>query len=266
MGFALAAILVADEIFERVSLSSPHKLADPENVHYRNMATMISGFRKFVIIIAVAIGTGVLLSSIEVFNSLGFTLLAGAGALTIIIGFAAREVLGNILAAVQIALNRSARIGDQIIFEGRFCTVERIHFTYVQLLIWNGNRFIVPISHFVSNEFENWSIGDAEMIRPIELTLAQTADIGAMRKAFHEIMDEIDDGTLGPRDDAHVRVIGHDVFGQKVRFELPTPDPSTFWELECQAREKLLARAAELQEKTGKPVLPPNDPQNLPEP
>lgn len=265
VGFALAAILVADEIFERVSLSSPHKLADPDNQHYRNMATMISGFRKFVIIIAVLVGTGTVLSSIAVFNSLGFTLLAGAGALTIVIGFAAREVLGNILAAVQIALNRSARIGDQIIFEGRFCTVERIHFTYVQLLIWNGNRFIVPISHFVSHDFENWSIGDSEMIRPIELTLAQHADVAMLRDEFHKLMDEIDDGTLGPRDKAHVRVTGQDVFGLKVRFELPTTDPSTFWELECMAREKLVARAAMLEEKTGKPVLPPMAPPDLPE-
>ncbi|MEY8842248.1 mechanosensitive ion channel protein MscS, partial [Cribrihabitans sp. XS_ASV171] len=130
---ALAAVLVADEIFDRVSLNSPKDLADPDNAHYRSLATLLSGFRKFVILLAVLIGAGTLLSSIELFNSLGYTLLAGAGAITIVLGFAAREVLGNILAAVQIALNRSARIGDLIIYENQFCTVERIHFTYVQL-------------------------------------------------------------------------------------------------------------------------------------
>ena len=58
---------------------------------------------------------GFVLTSINSFQSLGLSLLASAGAVTVVLGFAAREVLGNILASVQIALNRSARIGDQLI-------------------------------------------------------------------------------------------------------------------------------------------------------
>ncbi len=265
VGVALAAVRAADEIFDRVSLSSPDELAVPGNAHYRSMATMISGFRKFVIILAVIAGAATLLSSVQVFNSLGYTLLAGAGAITLVLGFAAREVLGNLLAAVQIALNRSARIGDQIIFEDRFCTVERIHFTYVQLAIWTGNRFIVPVSHFVKHPFENLSAGDREMTRPIRLTFAQTADVEALRTAFHEIMDEINDGTLGPHEDAGVWVEDQDVFGKKVLFGLPTPDQSTFWDLETACRERLLARAAELEKETGTPFLPQGPQRDLPD-
>lgn len=265
VGLSLAAVRVADEIFDRVSLNSPEELAIPGNSHYRNMATMLSGFRKFVIILAVITGAATLLSSVQVFNSLGYTLLAGAGAITIVLGFAAREVLGNLLAAVQIALNRSARIGDQIIFEDRFCTVERIHFTYVQLAIWTGNRFIVPVSHFVKHPFENLSAGDREMTRPIRMTFAQTADVEALRKAFFEIMDEIDDGTLGSKEDAGVWVADQDVFGKKVLFGLPTPDQSTFWDLETACRERLLARAAELEKETGKPFLPQGPAQDYPD-
>lgn len=265
IGFALAAVRVADEIFDRVSLNSPEELAIPGNAHYRSMATMLSGFRKFVIILAVIAGAVTLLSSVQVFNSVGYTLLAGAGAITIVLGFAAREVLGNLLAAVQIALNRSARIGDQIIFEGRFCTVERIHFTYVQLAIWTGNRFIVPVSHFVKNPFENLSAGDREMTRPIRLTFAQSADVSALRAAFYEIMDEIDDGTLGPKEDAGVWVEDQDVFGKKLLFGLPTPDQSTFWHLETTCREKLLERAAQLEAETGRPFLPQGPAQDYPD-
>ncbi|MGK7754760.1 mechanosensitive ion channel family protein [Roseovarius sp. C03] len=265
VAIALAAVRVADEIFDRVSLNSPEELAIPGNAHYRSMATMLSGFRKFVIILAVIVGAVTLLSSVQVFNSVGYTLLAGAGAITIVLGFAAREVLGNLLAAVQIALNRSARIGDQIIFEDRFCTVERIHFTYVQLAIWTGNRFIVPVSHFVKHPFENLSAGDREMTRPIRLTFAQTADVAALRQAFFEIMDEIDDGTLGSKDDAGVWVEDQDVFGKKILFGLPTPDQSTFWHLETTCRERLLARAAELEAETGKPFLPQGPAQDYPD-
>ena len=254
---SLAMVLIIDEIFDRISKSNPNELADPENAHLRSMATGIAAARKFVIVIAVLVGTGVVLSSINTFIVLGFSLLASAGALTIILGFAAREVLGNILASVQIALNRSARIGDQLTFEGHFCTVERIHFTYVQLMIWNGTRLIVPVSYFVSDAFENWSIEDPKMVRPIEMTLAQDVDLDAMREAFFEIIDREDPEDMAPRDRAKVHAIGQDVFGLKVRFELPAANPANGWEMECRVRERLQAAARRLQEETGKPVLPP---------
>jgi small-conductance mechanosensitive channel len=200
---------------------------------------------------------GVALSSIDTLHTFGFSLLASAGALTLILGFAAREVLGNILASVQIALNRSARIGDQLVFEGQFVTVERIYFTYVQLMVWNSTRLIVPVSHFVEDAFINFSIEDPAMVRPIELTLAQTADIDAMRRIFFDLIDQEDQDDLSPREKAKVHVLGQDVFGLKVRFELPTANPETFWEMECRVRERLLKAAQELQKDSDDPVLPP---------
>ncbi|MFD2739803.1 mechanosensitive ion channel family protein [Sulfitobacter aestuarii] len=261
---SMALVLIIDEIFDRISVNTPYELADPKNAHMRAMATTISAARKAVIVIAVLAGTGVVLTSINTFNTLGFSLLASAGALTIVLGFAAREVLGNILASVQIALNRSARIGDQLIFEGHFCTVERIHFTYVQLMIWNGTRYIVPVSYFISDAFENWSIEDNEMVRPIELTLAQGADVAALRKVFFELLAEEDPDEVAPLDRAHVHVTEHSVFGIKVRFEVPTANPATFWDIECRIRERLLAEAHRIEDETGRPMLPP-PPQDRPE-
>ena len=260
---ALALVLIIDEVFDRISQNNPNELADPENSHMRAMATTITAARKALIVIAVLIGTGVVLSSINTLDTLGLSLLASAGALTVVLGFAAREVLGNILASVQIALNRSARIGDQLMFEGHFCTVERIHFTYVQLMIWNGTRLIVPVSTFVSDAFENWSIEDPAMVRPIELTLAQDADVAAMRRAFQDLLDKEDDADVAPRARAAVRVTGQDVFGLKVRFELPAANPATGWDLECRVREGLQEAARRL-ERDGTPVLPPK-PDDLPD-
>lgn len=253
---ALAVVLIIDEVFDSISQNNPHELADPANSHLRNMATTISAARKFVIVIAILTGAGVVLSSANTFETLGLSLLASAGALTIVLGFAAREVLGNILASVQIAMNGSARIGDQLIFEGHFCTVERIQFTYVQLAIWNGTRLIVPVSYFVSDAFENWSIEDPKMIRPIELTLAQTADIEPLRKLFLDAVEHEDGEDTGPLDKAAVQVLDQDVYGQKVRFALPTPNPSTGWDMECRMRERLLVEARRLQDETGQQMLP----------
>ncbi len=255
-GTTLAMVFVIDEIFDRVSRHNPNELAEPENAHLRNMATTISAARKFVIVIAILLGAGVVLSSANSFESIGLSLLASAGALTIILGFAAREVLGNILASVQIALNRSARIGDQLIFEGHFCTVERIHFTYVQLLIWNGNRYVVPVSYFVKDAFENWSIEETHMLRPILLTLAQSADVDVLRDVFLKAIKEEDGEDTGPVNKATVRVVDHDMFGQKVRFELPTNNPATGWDMECKMRERLIAAAQRIEAEGDRRMLP----------
>jgi small-conductance mechanosensitive channel len=260
----MALVLAADQIFDRVSAKAPNELADPENSHLRAIATTVSAVRKFVIVIAVLVATGVVLSSIDTHQLLGFSLLASAGALTIVLGFAAREVLGNILASVQIALNRSARIGDQLIFEGHFCTVERIHFTYVQLLVWNGNRLIVPVSTFVKDPFENWSIENPEMVRPIELVLAQSADVEKLREFFLARLKDYDDTDVGPMEQARVLVTEQDAFGLTARFELPSRNPATGWDIECEMREALLAEAARIEQDTGRPVLPP-PPRDMPE-
>ncbi|MDD9721399.1 mechanosensitive ion channel [Sulfitobacter sp. PR48] len=261
VAITLAVVLVIDEVFDRISVSTATELADPQNAHLRAVATTISAARKFVIVIATLAASGVVLSSITAYGTLGISLLASAGALTIVLGFAAREVLGNILASVQIALNRSARIGDQLMFKGHFCTVERIDFTYVQLMIWNGTRLIVPVSTFVSDPFENWSIEEPEMVRPIELTLAHGADVERLRQVFLDLLSYEDPSDVSPMERARVNVTGQDAIGIKVRFELPTANPATFWDVECRLREALLAEAARIERETGArifPILPPD--------
>ncbi len=262
----LAVVFVIDEIFDRISFNTPDELADPSNAHMRSMATMISAARKGVIVIALLVASGIVLSSANAFQSIGLSLLASAGALTIILGFAAREVLGNILASVQIALNRSARIGDMVIFEGRYCTVERINFTYVQLLIWTGNRYIVPVSYFVKDAFENWSIEDTKMTRVIELTLAHGADIEGLRNVFLDIVEQEDGDDTGPVEMAAVRVNDQNVFGQHVWFELPTPNPTTAWAMQCKIREQLIRAARQIEQETGQRMLPSDAPRELPAP
>ncbi len=248
LGYVAAAVIlvvnVIDAILERVVATDPGEMSQPENAGERALATGISGLRRAVLVIAVLAGAGIILTSASVFQSLGLSLLASASVLTLVLGFAAREVLGNIMACLQISLNRSARIGDQVIFEGKWCTVERIHFTFVQLQIWTGNRLIVPVSQFVSEPFENWSLGDVAMIRPIRLKLGHEADISPLREAFRRIVKE-DEG-INPKEDAAVYVTGHDAFGIDIRFNVPVPDPQAGWAIECRVREKLLASAREL--------------------
>ncbi len=211
----------------------------------RNIATRVSAARRMVIVIVVLVGAGITLNEASVMRSLGLSLLASAGTATIVLAYAGRNILTNIMASLQIALNQSARIGDKVLYKDHLCSVERIHFTYVQLRVWTGRRLVVPVVDFVNEPFENWTMRDHYMIREVVLRLAHDADIGPLRQAYHEVLDSVEEIPDRPADRG-VYVRDHDVFGQVVLFLVPTPDPNSAWALECEVREKLLERARDL--------------------
>lgn len=224
--------------------------------HKRMTATRIAAARRAFVVAVILVGGGLILTQTNVFENLGLTILGAAGALTLILGFAARRVLGNIMSSMQIALNQSAQIGDRIVYKDRLCHVERINFTYVQLLDWDGTRLVVPVEEFASTHFENWTMKEPQMLRTIKLKCANEADVDALRDAFDRILTELDPEELGDLDRAFVRVAHQDVFGKDVWFALPCADPNTSWDLACEAREKIIAAAAKIAEDRGVDVFP----------
>ena len=243
-------ISTIDGFLEHFMVDDVEELASPSKEDTRAYATTMFALRRLTVAIAVLLGIGITLATTNVFRTLGFSLLAGAGGLTLLLGFAAREVLGNILASLQISANRSARVGDQLIFEDRLCTVERIHFSFVQLKVWDGTRLIVPVSEFVSESFINRTLIDSDMVRNVVLTIAPAVDLDALRGFYHDWMDR--DDRVGDPDSYECYVVGQDEFGLKVRFCALVPDPRDGWDVECELREALVTYLNERQ--TG--VLP----------
>lgn len=247
-------------ILDRLTSFEETDLTQRQEEHKRTMATRIAAARRAFIVIVVLIGGGLFLSQTNIFQNLGLTLLGTAGALTLVLGFAARRVLGNIMASLQIALNGSAKIGDRIVYKDYLCNVERINFTYVQLRDWDGTRLVVPVEEFVSNAFENWTMKEPEMLRIIKVKCAHDADVDQLRDAFDRIIDDLDQGELGDLDKVKVRVADQDVFGKDVWFALPCIDPNTSWDLACIAREKLMSEGARIAQETGIDVFPDANP------
>ncbi|WP_185020664.1 mechanosensitive ion channel family protein [Histidinibacterium lentulum] len=249
LGLALAILLFVlrgvDVIIEDLVSFDDATLRNAKEDHRRAIATRVSAFRRAVLIVVVIVAIVVAVHEAQLSSGLGLSFLASAGLLTLVFGFAARTILGNILASMQIALNQSARIGDKVTFKDRLCHVERIHFTFVQLRVWTGIRLIVPVSEFVSEPFENWTMQERPMNWLIRLRLAHDADVEALRRDFDRIMDSLDPEQLDDRANAFVAVTDHDILGKEVTFGLPCANPDTAWFLSCEAREKLITAAAD---------------------
>ncbi|WP_372836821.1 mechanosensitive ion channel family protein, partial [Puniceibacterium confluentis] len=219
----------------------------------REMATRVSAIRRGMIVVIAMVGTGIVLKEASVMQSLGISLLASAGTLTLIAAYAGRDILSNIMASLQISINQSARIGDKIEYRGELCSVERINFTFVQLRIWTGKRLVVPVVDFVSEPFENWTMQEPFTLGEVTLRLRHDADIEPLRQKYHAILDGMED--TGEPDSRGCYVTDHDVFGQHVLFLVPCPNPNTAWALTCELRERLLAEARVI-DRDGRALFP----------
>ena len=165
--------------------------------------------------------------------------MASAGILGLVLAFAARKVLGDIMASVQIAFAQTARIGDAIRYDGQWCYVEKIGFTHLRLRTWDERRIIVPVKYFVSRPFENWSVKDARLMKTVRLWLDHAADAEVLRETFETLAKDLD-GVIEPESLACF-VTDHNEHGQEITCYVMTPDPSTGWEVEMRLREQILA-------------------------
>lgn len=259
LGYVLSILIlvinVVDRIIDQLVQFDDDDLTSVNQDERRSMATKIALARRILIVVIFVVGAGIVLTEANMFRTFGFSLLASAGAMTIILGFAAREILSNIMSSMQIAINQSARIGDKVLYKDHICHVERINFTYVQLRDWTGVRLIVPVTEFVSESFENWTLKDPKMKRLIALKVKHSADVSKLRDIFFEVIKDMDASDLGTEDEHMVVVTDHDVFGQEVTFGLSCADPNTSFMVECDLRERLITRLQELEE-TGEEIFP----------
>ena len=209
-----------------------------ENTEARRMLTYISVARRIVTFLVIIIGASVILSQFRSLEKLGISLLASAGVATVILGIAAQSTLGNIIAGIQIALTKPARIGDTVVFEDEWGYVEDIRFTYMVVRTWDWRRLVIPLKQVISETFENWSITSAHQVRPIVLYADYKIDVKKIRKKFKELLESNENW-----DKNHppvVQVVDTTEKAIKIRCLCSSKDASSTWDLHCELREELV--------------------------
>jgi small-conductance mechanosensitive channel len=215
------------------------KIALEEESEARRLLTHISIIRRLVMFWAVCGAVAVGIYQARIFDNWSTSFLASAGIVSVIIGIAAQNVLGNVLAGVQIAITQPARIGDSVSFEGNWGYVEDIGFTYVTIRTWDARRLVVPVAYFISHPFENWSMRDSNVLSVIHLFVDYGIDVEVVRARFAELLKACPlwDGRAGPL----IQVIGVRETGIELRALCSAKDGPTAWDLSCLLREQLVA-------------------------
>ena len=139
-------------------------------------------------VLVVLVTIGAALMTFEPVRQYGVSLFASAGLAGIVAGLAARSVLSNLIAGVQLAMTQPIRIDDAVIVEKEWGAIEEITSTYVVVRLWDWRRMIVPLSYFIEKPFQNWRRESSSLIGTVMLYVDYRAPVGIIRDKLREIV------------------------------------------------------------------------------
>ena len=205
----------------------------------RSRRTYVSVFRRVFIFFIILGSIWVGLSEFANIKGLGTTLLTSAGIAGVVIGIAAQPSLGNIIAGMQVAITQPVRIGDTVMMEGEWTTIEDLRYTYAILKTWDERRLIVPMRYLITEIVENWSHTDVYQVCVVYLYVDYGADIEAIRQKYFEVvkMNKLWDGETEPQ----LYAVSISETTIKLRGTVAADGAITAWTLECEVREQMLA-------------------------
>ncbi len=161
-------------------------------------------------------------------RALAGTMVAGAGITALVLGFAAKSTLANLISGISLAVYRPIRIGDKVKVEGEYGSVEDITLRHTIIRTWQYRRLIIPNEKLDSMVLVNFSIVDPRVRCTVDMGVSYDTDIDlARRLILEEAMQCPHRDEKDP--DPVVRVIGHNDFLIGVRLYLWAPSSDEGW-------------------------------------
>lgn len=228
---------LVQRIFRLVIRRLKRRHAADSSLETRTIYTRYDLTERIVGVLIWIVTGGLMLLSIPGARSIGVSLLASAGAAGIVVGMAARPVLGNLLAGVQLGLTQPIRIGDVVIVEGEWGSIEQIAATYVVVKIWDKRRLVVPISYFIETPFQNWTHTSTDLLGTVFLYTDYSVPLSGIRAELERIVRDSPDWD---GEAVGVQVTGATERTIEVRALVSANDAGKMWNLRCHVREKLL--------------------------
>jgi small-conductance mechanosensitive channel len=154
----------------------------------RKHMTQVRILRQVVDTVIVVLTVSSALMTFEAVRQYGVSLFASAGVAGLVAGLAARPMLSNLIAGLQIATTQPIRLDDEVVVENQWGRVEEINSTYVVLGLWDLRQLIVPLSYFIEKPFENWTRDSTTLIGAVVFHVSYAVPIERLRAAAIEIV------------------------------------------------------------------------------
>ncbi len=203
----------------------------------RRVRTQVTLIQRVVTAVVTVVAAASMLLTFPEMRTVGTSMLASAGLVGIVAGIAAQSTLGNLFAGLQIAFGDMVRIGDTVVVDGEWGTVEEITLTFLTVRTWDERRITMPVSYFTGKPFENWSRGGAQMTGTVFFHLDHSAPVEKMRQHLLEVLQECPDWdgrawSLVVTDTTPTTIL--------VRALVTARDADAIWSVRCEVRERML--------------------------
>jgi small-conductance mechanosensitive channel len=229
---AIAALHISADIYLR-----RYRLDVEDNLLARKHNTQVRVLLRSVDVLLVLFTLGAALMTFQTVRQYGVSLFASAGVAGIVAGLAARPVLSNLIAGVQLAMTQPIRLEDAVIVENEYGNIEEITSTYVVVRLWDWRRMIVPLTYFIEKPFQNWTRESSTLIGAVLINVDYRAPIGAIRDKAQAIVKASSrwDGRVF---NVAVTDFKHDTM--EVRILASAGNSGAVFDLRCEVREKLI--------------------------
>jgi small-conductance mechanosensitive channel len=230
-------VLVAVNMAARIYLRR-FKLDAEDNLLARKHVTQVRVLNGVLSTLIIMVTLAAALMTFDPVRQIGIGLFASAGIAGVIVGFAARPVLTNLIAGVQLAMTQPIRLEDAVVVENEWGWVEEITATYVVVRLWDWRRLIVPLSYFIEKPFQNWTRESSAIIGSVFIHTDYAVPVDLVRQKLDEIVraSKLWDGRVVNLQvtDAKERTI-------ELRALVSARTAPACWDLRCEVREKLIA-------------------------
>lgn len=209
----------------------------PDNMRARRLHTQVVMLRRVTVAAIVVVTLGVVLMTFPPVRTLGASVLASAGIISVVAALAAQSMLGNLFAGLQLAFSDAVRIDDVVVVENEWGRVEELTLSYVVVQIWDDRRLILPTSYFTTKPFQNWTRTASAVLGTAEIDVDFSAPVEAMRAELRRVCEGSDlwDGRVC------VLQVTEAVGGSvRLRALVSAADAGALWDLRCLVRERLV--------------------------
>ena len=219
------------------ALTARYDVSAADNLEARRIHTQVLVLERTLITVIVIVGLAAALMTFPSIRRIGASLLVSAGVAGLAIGLAARPVLENIIAGLQLAFTQPIRVDDVVIVAGEWGRIEEITATYVVVRVWGDRRLIVPFSHFISQPFQNWTRRTADILGTVFLHVDYTMPVDALREELGRLCanNPLWDGRV-----CVLQVTGAGERSVELRALVSASDAARAWDLRVAIREGLI--------------------------
>jgi small-conductance mechanosensitive channel len=148
--------------------------------------TRLRFLRRLLYAAILLVGIAIALSQFTGLSKLAASVLASGALAAAIIGFAARQVLANVVAGIMLTITQPLRVGDWVTFEDNYGVVEDVRLNFTVLRTASEQRVIIPNERLAAGVLRNDTLGADAIGLDVSIWLAPGADTARALAALEE--------------------------------------------------------------------------------